>query len=302
MIRCLHCRAETSNGLALCELCQRLAASIFEMLPVYFLNLSRQRRPGRPNGTLGTSGEWIIRRGETEGSKVAAALERVVNDLDTWARALTDDRDIRPPEGDTEAETFVALCAFLEAHLTSIATLEWAGQFLRDMTRHERILRQLTESVVPGWYAGKCRQVTGRDMEGNVYTCGVDTFVVPGLTWVTCSHLVTIVDEDGKRQTVDTGCGATTYARDHLEFVLEEAREWQARPKAIAEALVALLDSEQSVPRLYDRIRKWESLGWLEGKRRLDEDGDPIGPKHYQFGAVLDLALGRAEIQRMTSV
>ena len=186
MTRCLHCGAETSNGLALCELCRRLAESIFEMLPVYFRNLSRQRRPGRPNGSLGTSGQWLIRRGESEGSKVAVALERAVNDVDTWARALTDDRGILPEEGDTETETFVALCAFLEAHLTSIATLGWAGQFLNDMKRHEATLRALTESVVPGWYAGTCRQVTGRTMEGDVFVCGADTYVVPGLTWVTC--------------------------------------------------------------------------------------------------------------------
>lgn len=287
-IRCLHCGAETSNGLALCELCRRLAESIFEMLPVYFRNLSRQRRPGRPNGTLGTSGTWLIRRGETEGSKVNAALERCANDLDTWARALTDDRDIRPQEGDTEAETVIALCEFLESNLTSIATLEWAGQFLREMARHEKTLRALTESVVPGWYAGACRQVTGRTMEGDVYVCSTDTFVIPGLTWVTCS-----------------GCGATTYARDHLDTVLDEAADWTARPKAVAETLVALMDTEPSVPRLYDRIRKWESLGWLPATRRHDADGDPIGPKLYRLGDVFDLAVGRADAptraERMTT-
>lgn len=288
MIRCLHCGADTSNGLALCELCRRLAESIFAMLPVYFRNLSRQRRPGRPNGTLGTSGEWLIRQGETEGSRVAAALERVANDLDTWARALTDDRDILPNEGDTEAETVVALCVFLETNLTSIATLEWAGQFVRDMARHERTLRALTESIVPGWYAGACRQVTGRTMEGDTFRCGVDLFVVPGLTWVTCH-----------------GCGSTTYARDHLDAVLDEAADWTARPKVVAETLVALLDTEASVPRLYDRIRKWESLGWLVASRRLDADGDPIGPKLYRLGDVFKLATGRADAptreQRMTT-
>lgn len=300
MIRCQRCGATTSNGLWLCELCLRLGAGIFDMLPVYFRNLARQRRPGRPNGSLGTSGTWLIRRGETEGSKVTAALERVVNDLDTWARCLTDDRDIRPDRGDTEAETVVALCRFLEANLTSIATLDWAGQFLRDMDRHERTLRALTESVVPGWYAGTCRQVTGRTMEGDVHVCGAELYVVPGLTWVVCqgqlcpTHRVRTTNEPECLRCTD-GCGATTHASDHLATVLQEASDWTARPKAIAETLVALLDAEPSVPRLYDRIRKWESLGWLASIRRHDAEGDPTGAKMYRLGDVYDLATSKAD-------
>jgi hypothetical protein len=308
MIRCLHCGAQTSNGLALCQLCIRLGSGIFEMLPVYFRNLSRQTRPGRPNGTLGVSGGWIIRRGESDGSKVAVALERVVNDLDTWSRALTDDRGASPVEGDTETETVVALCGFLGNHLTSIATLEWAGQFLRDVARHERVLRGLTESVVPGWYAGKCQRVTGRDMEGNTYRCGADTFVVPGLTWVTCNGVIGL-DNEGE----PIRCGSTTYARDHLEVVLEEARGWLARPKYLAEALVALLDNEPSVPRLHERIKKWEQRGKLTGvcHTKRDHVYDPeldrlvvadveVGLPRYLLGDVLDLIVneGQTRLQR----
>lgn len=284
MIRCLHCNAETSNGLALCELCQRLAASIFEMLPVYFRNLARQRRPGRPNGALGGSGQWLMQRGETDGSRVAVALERAVNDLDTWARALNDDRGVELPNGDTETDTITATCAMLEEHLTSIATLEWAGQFLRDIAKHERVLRALTETAVPGWYAGTCRQVTGRDMEGNTYVCGTNTFVIPGLTWVTC-----------------TGCGATTHAAEHLETILVEAREWLARPKTLAEALVALVDSEESVPRLHTRIRVWANRGditpirrfhrdyvWSDEQERLIVATQETGHARYWFGEVFD--------------
>jgi hypothetical protein len=112
--------------------------------------------------------------------------------------------------------------------------------------------------------------------------------VIPGLTWVTCEV-----------------CGATTYARDHLSVVLNEARDWTARPKAVAEALVALMDGEPSVPRLYDRIRKWESFKWIKSTRRKDADGDPVGAKLYRLGDVYDLALGKGDAptraQRMTS-
>ena len=97
MIHCLHCGAETSNGLALCELCQRKVATCLEFLPVYFRNLARQRRPGRPNGSLGMTGSWLIRRGEVDGSKVQAALALAVNDLVTWTVLLAGDRDIEVP-------------------------------------------------------------------------------------------------------------------------------------------------------------------------------------------------------------
>ena len=275
---CLSCSAEVTNGLALCEMCRYAAGEWLTYLPVHFRNLARNRQPGRPNGSMGTSGQWLIRRGETDPSLIQQALGRVMNDLTTWARCLADDRSVELPDAASEAETVTALCSLFTDHLTSIATLEWAGQFVRDLRKHERALAALTETAVPGWYAGACRQVTGRDMEGNVYTCGTDTYVIPGLRWLTCS-----------------GCGATTAARDHLPLVLEEAREWVARPKALAGALVALLDTEQSIERLYDRIRKWRSLGWLEGTRKLDEDGDPVGPYWYQLGDVLDLVLGNTD-------
>lgn len=263
MIRCQHCGAETSNGLALCDLCRRRGADCLGELPIHFRNLARWRRPGRPNGSLGAANQWLLRRGESDVAHVAAALERTSNDLTTWARALADDRDIDLPdsdaEADTEADAVTALCSMLAEYLTSIATLEWAGQFLRDIDRHERALSALTDAYVPGWYAGACRR------------CGCGTYVVPGITWLTCG-----------------GCGATTFARDHLAAVLDEARGWTAPPKRIAEALVALLDAEDSVPRLHDRIRKWESLGLITSVRRLDADGDPVGPKRYQLGDVLD--------------
>lgn len=281
---CLHCRAATTNGLALCELCREGARTYLTNLPVYFRNLARQHRPGRPNGSLGTSGQWLIKRGDADdGSAIQRALARVVNDLTTWTRALADDRGAEPDTA-TETEMVATLCDFLATHLASIATLEWAGQFVRDIARHERTLRALTESVVPGWYAGACRQATGKDMEGNEHTCGAPLHVVPGLTWVTCR-----------------ACGATTHAADHLPAVLAEARAWVARPKALAEAIVALVDTEPSVPRLYTRIRQWAHQGELEAIRQTkrdlvyDEAADEVGWRtvevgyaRYQLGEVLD--------------
>jgi hypothetical protein len=288
MTECYHCHAPTTNGLALCQLSLEAARTYLTAIPVYFRNLARERRPGRPNGSLGTSGQWLLKHGDSDdGSLVQRALARAVNDLTTWTRTLIDDRGVEPPDADDETQTVVALCGFLAEHLTSIATLEWAGQFVRDMSRHEKALRQITEIAVPGWYAGACRQPAGRDMDGNEHVCGADIHVVPGLTWVTCQR-----------------CSATTHAADHLPAILDEAREWVARPKALAEALVALLDTEESVPRLYARIRQWakrEDIPTIKRTMRdhvYDDESEEIvvadvevGFARYRFGDVFDRVL-----------
>lgn len=273
MTTCLHCNAPTSNGLALCDLSQRKASDVLEAIPVYFRNLARWR-PGRA-GSRPVPGSRVLYDGERrDGSpdRIARALEDVGNDVAGWAKVLHEDRGIELPDTDTEAEQIAACCDLLAAHLTSVATLEWAGEFVRKLVSHERRLDALTD-VVPGWYAGGCKQV--RTLEGDL--CGSGVYVVPGLTWVTCR-----------------ACGSTTAARDHLETVLDEARDWVARPKHLAEALVALLDTEESVPQLHDRIRQWSARSQIRDYRKVDVDGDEVGPKRYRLGDVLDRIETRA--------
>jgi hypothetical protein len=308
MTNCLHCGATTSNGLALCELSQMAASKAMEFLPVYFRNLARWR-PGRA-GTRDVPGSRVLYDGTTRhqdstGDRISDRLDEVLTALTTWARALVDDRgdfprpltladavlcddlpaDMAEHLIDNRAEAVTWLCAALDHHLTSIATLEWCGEFVRELERHEETLRGLTETLVPGWYAGGCtRRLT---MEG---VCGHPTYVVPGLTWVTCQ-----------------ACGSTTYARDHLAAVLNEARDWVARPKAIAEAIVALVDTEGSVPKLYTRIRQWAHHKQLPAIKRTvrdhvyDDEADAIvvaevevGYARYRFGDALDLTLSNA--------
>lgn len=267
---CRHCLAATSNGLVLCELCMMLLAKNLEFLPVYFVNLARWRP-----GTAGVRSVPTSR----EPRMVTSGTDRVSRELDEagakitgWAQALLEDRPqtVLPASHGEESSVRVA-CYFLTEHMTTIATLEWAGQIVTETTVVEQRLRKMTTEVAPGWYAGACR------------VCAHDTFVVPGLTWVTCR-----------------ACGSTTYARDHLETVLAEAREWVARPKALAETVVALLDTEESVPRLYARIRTWaardgkrtkdggHALLSIPAVRRTDSDGDTVGPKRHRLGDVLD--------------
>jgi hypothetical protein len=273
MIDCLHCGARGGgNGLALCELCQRYARSVFEMLPVYFRNLARWR-PGRA-GSRPVPGSRVLydggERGPGTGDRISDTLDEVANALTTSARMLADDRPhlarlldrlaaARAAETIDEAQMVAWLCKGFDRFLTSLATLEWCGEFVKELAEHETRLRELTETAVPGWYAGACRH------------CEAATYVVPGLTWVTCR-----------------ACGSTTYARDHLETILDEAREWVARPMRLAEAVVALIDTELSIPRLHKRISKWGERGQIEALRMHDSVGDPVGPKRFRLGEVLD--------------
>lgn len=276
MIRCLHCGAETSNGLALCELCRRGVVVNLEFIAVYFRNLSRWR-PGRA-GTRDVPGSREPRIPlPSNGDAVSRALDESHADLVGWARSLADDRPHmarlidRLLDRDEESAARL-LCALFVKRMDSLSTLEWVGEFARGTQRIETRLGGLTVRCVPGWYAGGCQR------------CGVPTYVIPGLSWVTCG-----------------GCGTTTYARDHLEVVIEEAREWVARPKALAEALVALLDTEQSVPRLYERIHKWGQRGRITAVRhshrahaydmnldRIVVITEEFGPARFRLGDVLD--------------
>ena len=289
MIDCLHCGARGGgNGLALCDLCQRFAKSVFEMLPVYFRNLARWR-PGRA-GSRPVPGSRVLYdggvRGPGTGDRISDALDEVANALTTSARMLADDRPhlarlldrlaaARAAETIDEAQMVAWLCKGFDRFLTSLATLEWCGEFVKELGEHETRLRDLTETAVPGWYAGACRH------------CEAATYVVPGLTWVTCR-----------------ACGSTTYARDHLETILGEAREWVAPPKRLAEAIVALVDTELSVPRLYERIKKWtqrkpervpavrrqtRGYAWDVEAERFAVVAESTGHPRFRLGDVLDL-------------
>ena len=311
-MNCLHCGAETTNGLALCELCRRLACSIFAVLPIYFRNLARWR-PGRV-GSREVPGSRVLWMGvaidpDRTGDRISDALDEAFNMLGTRARELVDARPYlgkllnrlsAAHEAGTidEATTVAWLCVGFERYLTSMATLDMCGDFVRDLLHHEDRLRVLTESAAPGWYAGGCK------------LCGNATYVVPGLTWVTCNGVTGYIDGDKRRPIY---CGATTYARDHLDIIIDEARDWTARPMRLAEAIVVLVDTEMSVPRLYDRIRQWASrdriepirrttrgYGWDAISERIVVIDEEVGYARYRLGDLLDVLLteGATRIDR----
>ena len=154
------------------------------------------------------------------------------------------------------------------------------------LAEHDAKLCSLTETAMPGWYAGACKQ------------CEAPTYVVPGLTWMTCRQ-----------------CGTTSAARDHLDVVLDEARDWVARPRWLAEAIVALVDTELSVPRLYNRIRQWQQRERIEGIWQTertwvwDEEQEAVvlavrkvGFARYRLGDVLDALLAEGATDPGASV
>lgn len=277
------------NGLALCELCQRFVTTSLPYLSIYFRNLSRWK-PGRAGSRPVPSSREPSGVATARADRVWDVLDEAHNALTTWARTLADDRPGRLAATIARILTFEEdrcfrlLCALFERRLVTVSTLGWAGEFVRGIAEQEMTLRKLTERVVPGWYAGACARPIGFDDDGAVVRCGVATYVVPGFTWVTCGS-----------------CGATTYARDHIETVLNEARGWVARPMRLAEAIVALVDTEQSVPRLHKRISKWgeRTTGRnITAIRKADRDGDEVGPKRYRMGDVLDMLIAEGETRR----
>lgn len=272
MITCQRCHAATTNGLTICHLCQALATTAFALLPIYFNNLTRWR-PGRA-GARPVPGSRVLYDGHdrtnTTGDRISDRLDNTATQLNHAADKIADarpylrrllDRLADAEETGTvdDAASVAWLCKGFTKFLPAISTLDWAGTFVDDICRHEETLRMLTEEYVPGWYAGACRR------------CESGTFAVPGLTWVTCGS-----------------CGATTYARDHLDIVIAEAADWVAAPKRIAEAIVALVDSEQSTERLHKRIAKWGEREVIPTHRKTDAEGDLTGPKQHRFGDVLD--------------
>lgn len=286
-MNCFGCSATIDNGLALCDLCQRKARLDLEYLPIYFRNLARWR-PGRA-GSRPVPGSRVLYDGHVSnggtGDRISDRLDETANMLTTRARMLVDDRPYlgrlldrlaaaKAAERVDDSQVIAWLCVGFDKYLVSVATLDWCGDLVADLDQHEAILRGLTEAAVPGWYAGACKR------------CAARTYVVPGLTWVTCG-----------------GCGVTTYARDHLETIQVEARTWIARPKALAEAVVALVDTEQSVPKVYTRIRQWAHQGsiepiyrtergyaWsVEAERMVVTEGQEVGHARYRLGEVLDL-------------
>ena len=133
---CDHCHATTTNGLALCELCQRHAHLVLEYLPVYFVNLARWR-PGRA-GSRPVPGSRVLYDGtiRASGDRIQDALDEAGNALTTFGQMLAARRGIEAQMRDDA--------------LAMVAESEDVGVVLHEPDWHEGFYGNRTVSFVGG--------------------------------------------------------------------------------------------------------------------------------------------------------
>lgn len=294
---CTHCGAATTDHLALCPRCQTTLTVALVNVPAYRADLERirpgerVRRRGVHTSTPPTRLDPPVR------DRIAETMDAVDSTIATWCRALADDRPTitAPPTG------YRLQCAWLEQHIATIATLEWAAEALRDLLAAERLLLRELDRSDTGWYAGQCGNVLAEERvhDGRTCACGCHDggpcdipdggchpeqvlipavvcerglYGVPGHGWVHCPK-----------------CGSTWDAGARRAILLREARHEVAPVAVIARAVVGLVDTEVSVERLANRIDQWVRRGRLSdlGVRVLDGQHRRV----YRLGEVFDLVM-----------
>lgn len=266
---CLFCTAEVTNGLTLCALCQqtlRVAlvnvaafhSDVLRIQPGERVKVRSAYRSTPPPVTAVTFDPVTVAAGYVDAIVLG------------WVTNLVDDR---PGIGEPPADTAKA-CGWLESHVPSIATLEWAAELLREMIDCERRLQRLIDRSDTGWYAGACGNEIGRewiDDEAVPVVCQRGLYGTMGTAWVRCPE-----------------CGRTWNSTQRREVMMREARDEHAPVTVIARAVVGLLDTEPSVERLSARIDQWVSRKRLHSMGvRVLADGKPH--RVYRIGDVFDL-------------
>lgn len=262
-LSCQHCRAKT-HGVVLCTRCQTTAQYALRTIAESHAALFSLKVPERVRRRRGevvdpTGNAASTAQAPTDVETLAA---QTTNMLSTWVRALLDDRPQLAPPRDSVS----AMSHFLGVHLRTIAVLEWAGAFLRDLLDAERQLHLVVRRSQGYWYAGICRAQTGAGPDD---WCPQDVFVSPGERYVRCR-----------------ACGHLWSVERRRTQVIGEARDLLLPVSVIARAAVALLDGQPSQQRLEHRLNKWVERGVIEdyGVRVLE--GRPR--RVYRFGDVLD--------------
>lgn len=271
-MKCLYCSADVTNGLSLCERCQQTLSVSLVNVASYFSDVNRIQ-PGQRVKVRSTYVSTPPPGISPPRDPIANALDYVSTIVFGWCRNLEDDRP------GTTAALPVATerrCAWLEAHVSSIATLEWGGECLREMLDCEHRLQRILDRSDTGRYAGVCGNEIGRETtdagEVVAVTCPRHLYAAAGSAWVTCPECGRCWDGEGRRGQM-----------------LAASREELAPVRVIARIVVELTD-EPSVERLTRRIEQWVQRGQLAdyGVRVLD--GKPR--RVYRVNDVLRLVSG----------
>lgn len=291
---CTNCTAEVTNGLALCGKCQTTLTVALVNVAAYHADVLRIQ-PGQRVKVRSAYVSTPPPGTRAPYDPISDAVSAVDNMLIGWCRVLEDDR----PKAGTAPTGATRQCAWLEGHLRSIVTLAWAAELLRDVVAAERSLQRILDRADTGWYAGKCGTVLEHERIHNGTTClcachnGDQPCDIPGgcgaevtiMAAVTCDRGLYAVPGHGWIRCPE--CGTTHDAASRRDAMITEARDHIAPVAVIARAVVGLLDSEQSVQRLTNRIDQWVSRKQLVdlGVRVLD--GRPR--RVYRLGDVFDL-------------
>lgn len=291
---CQHCTAETSNGLVLCSRCRRTLGTALTNTAAYYDDLARvpvragvRRRSNTAADPTGISAAAIIR------DPIAEADDQATNVLTSWARILVDDRpQVGPPP-----RTVPDLAPWLGEHTTTIATLAWAGDYLQEMLRIERLLRKVASRADTGSYVGVCGRTVTETRRHDETSC-----------WCACHLEAAECDVPGgcggefgdiaeeicteplyaptHARLVRCRCGASWDVRARRQQLVRQAEDELAPVAAIA-YLAAVFTGEVSVGKLESRIRQWVQRNKLTAVTTKVIDGRP--KKVYRVGDVLDL-------------
>jgi hypothetical protein len=268
---CMWCTAEVTNGLALCQRCQVTLSVSLVNVAAYFADVDKIR-PGQRVKVRSAYRSAPPPSIEPAHDKIAQALDDTATIVYGWARNLEDDRPGVLKELPLSTES---RCGWLEAYVASIATLEWAGECVREIRECERDLKRILDRADTGKYVGVCGNEIGREeYDGETYpiNCQRHLYLPATANWVTCPE-----------------CGRSWDGKDRQKEMLAQARDELAPIRVIASVVVHLSDDEPSVERLTRRIEKWVDRGRLQdyGVRVLE--GRPR--RVYRIDDVLRLAL-----------
>lgn len=301
---CLHCTAETTNGLTLCGRCQRTADTALTNIAAAYADLALipttrgvRRGSSTPDPT-GIAAAHIVTDPVTEADDAATRT------LTTWARVLAAARPRagRPPRSVSD------LAPWLARHTTAIASLPWASDYLHGILRTERQLRKVVERADTGSYVGVCGNEIIASRRHDEISCwcachlgGVNADTgepecdVPGgcgreygeITAETCTeHLYA----PRAATLVRCKCGANWDVRARRQQLVREAED-ELAPVAVIAHLAAVFSGESSVGTLEARIRKWVQRKDIRHVTTKVIDGRPR--KVYRVGDVLDLLISR---------
>jgi hypothetical protein len=267
-VKCQHCTAETTNGLALCARCQQTLSVSLVNVAAYFADVDKIR-PGQRVKVRSAYRSTPPPPATPQPDPISNALNDTAAKVFGWARNVEDDRGVTAPLSS------VVLCAgWLEAHVATIATLEWAAECLREIRDCERDLKRILDRADTGKYVGVCGNEIGReDIDGEAVpvTCERHLYLPPTANWVTCPE-----------------CGRSWDGEQRQEAMLAMARDELAPIRVIAGVVVHLTE-ESSVERLTRSIENWVQRGRLQDYGVRVMEGRPR--RVYRIDDVLRLAL-----------